>query len=72
VAYFRSSPIILLLHAVRADRSTMVSRAQLLLKHGFSGLLIDLQGHGVRRWPGINCFLIRSRERSSNIRWTKR
>jgi uncharacterized protein len=40
------SPVVLLLHAVRADRSTMVSRAQLLMKHGFSVLLIDLQGHG--------------------------
>ena len=40
------SPVVLLLHAVRADRSTMVSRAQLLAKHGFSVLLIDLQGHG--------------------------
>jgi uncharacterized protein len=40
------SPVILLLHAVRADRSTMVSRAQLLMKHGLSVLLIDLQGHG--------------------------
>jgi uncharacterized protein len=40
------SPVVLLLHAVRADRSTMVSRAQLLMKHGFSVLLIDLQAHG--------------------------
>jgi hypothetical protein len=40
------SPVILLLHAVRADRSTMVTRAQLLRRHGFSVLLIDLQGHG--------------------------
>ena len=40
------SPVVLLLHAVRADRSTMVSRAQLLMKNGFSVLLIDLQGHG--------------------------
>src|SRR5258708_28209140 len=40
------SPVILLLHAVRADRSTMVSRAQLLTRAGFSVLLIDLQGHG--------------------------
>lgn len=40
------SPVVLLLHAVRADRSTMISRAQLLMKHGFSVLLIDLQGHG--------------------------
>jgi uncharacterized protein len=40
------SPVVLLLHGVRADRSTMVSRAQLLLRHGFTVLLIDLQAHG--------------------------
>lgn len=40
------SPVVLLLHAVRADRSSMVTRAQLLLRHGFSVLLIDLQAHG--------------------------
>jgi len=40
------SPVVLLLHGVRADRSSMVSRAQLLLRHGFSVLLIDLQAHG--------------------------
>jgi alpha-beta hydrolase superfamily lysophospholipase len=40
------SPVVLLLHGVRADRSSMVSRAQLLMRHGFSVLLIDLQAHG--------------------------
>jgi alpha-beta hydrolase superfamily lysophospholipase len=40
------SPVVLLLHAVRADRSMMVPRAQLLTRHGFSVLLIDLQAHG--------------------------
>ncbi len=40
------SPVVLLLHAVRADRSTMVLRAQLLMRHGFSVLMIDLQAHG--------------------------
>ena len=40
------SPVVLLLHAVRADRSSMVSRAQLLVRHGFSVLMIDLQAHG--------------------------
>lgn len=40
------SPVVLLLHAVRADRSSMVPRAQLLMRHGFSVLLIDLQAHG--------------------------
>jgi alpha-beta hydrolase superfamily lysophospholipase len=41
-----SSPAVILVHAVRADRATMVSRAQLLKNHGFSVLLIDLQAHG--------------------------
>jgi uncharacterized protein len=40
------SPMVLLLHGVRADRLAMVSRAQLLTRHGFSVLLIDLQAHG--------------------------
>ena len=40
------SPVVLLLHAVRADRSSMVARAKLLEGHGFSVLLIDLQAHG--------------------------
>ncbi len=40
------SPVVLLLHGVRADRSSMVSRAQLLIRHGFSVLLIDLQAEG--------------------------
>ena len=40
------SPVVLLLHGVRADRSSMVSRAQLLIRHGVSVLLIDLQAEG--------------------------
>jgi uncharacterized protein len=39
-------PLVLLVHGVRADRLSMVSRAQLLTRHGFSVLLIDLQAHG--------------------------
>ncbi len=40
------SPVILLLHGARDDRSSMVPRAQLLMRHGFSVLLIDMQAHG--------------------------
>jgi len=40
------TPVVLLVHGIRADRSSMVSRAQLLMRRGFSVLLIDLQGHG--------------------------
>jgi pimeloyl-ACP methyl ester carboxylesterase len=40
------APAVVLAHAIRADRSSMVSRARLLGRHGFSVLLIDLQAHG--------------------------
>jgi fermentation-respiration switch protein FrsA (DUF1100 family) len=40
------SPAVLLLHSIRADRASMLSRARLLAGNGFSVLLIDLQAHG--------------------------
>src|SRR5215510_3217024 len=46
-----NSPVVLLLHSIHADRSSMLPRAKLLLGHGFSVLLIDLQGHG--KTPGM-------------------
>jgi alpha-beta hydrolase superfamily lysophospholipase len=39
-------PVVLLLHGIRADRTSMVPRARLLQAEGFSTLLIDLQAHG--------------------------
>jgi alpha-beta hydrolase superfamily lysophospholipase len=42
----QGSPVVLLVHGIRADRLSMVTRAQLLTSHGFSVLLIDLQAHG--------------------------
>jgi pimeloyl-ACP methyl ester carboxylesterase len=39
-------PVVLLLHGIRGDRVSMVSRAGLLHAEGFSTLLIDLQAHG--------------------------
>src|SRR6266404_4832095 len=47
------SPVVLLLHGIRADRLAMVSRAQLLMRHGFSVLLIDLQAQGETPGEGI-------------------
>jgi len=40
------TPVVLLLPGIRADRSSMASRATLLRARGFSVLLIDLQTHG--------------------------
>jgi uncharacterized protein len=40
------SPVVLLVHGLGADKSSMLSRAKLLMRHGFSTLLIDLQAEG--------------------------
>src|SRR5437870_11606317 len=40
-----NSPVVLLLHSIRADRASTISTAKLLSNHGFSVLLIDLLGH---------------------------
>lgn len=53
------TPVVLLVHGLGADRSSMVSRAALLKQHGFSSLLIDLQGEG--ETPG-NAITMGSRE----------
>jgi uncharacterized protein len=66
------SPVILLLHAVRADRSTMVSRAQLLMKHGFSVLLIDLQAHGETPGEAITLGYRESADVLAAQNWIKR
>jgi uncharacterized protein len=66
------TPVILLLHAVRADRSAMVSRAQLLMKHGFSVLLIDLQGHGETPGEAITLGYRESADVVAAREWIKR
>jgi alpha-beta hydrolase superfamily lysophospholipase len=66
------SPVILLLHAVRADRSTMVSRAQLLMQHRFSVLLIDLQGHGETPGAAITLGYRESADVVAAREWIKR
>ena len=38
--------VVLLLHQIRVDRRSMLPRARLLLREGFSVLLVDLQAHG--------------------------
>jgi len=66
------SPVILLLHAVRTDRSSMVSRAQLLMRHGFSVLLIDLQAHGETPGKAITLGLRESADVGAARDWIKR
>ena len=40
------APCLLLMHGVRADRRSMIERARLLQRAGYSSLLFDFQAHG--------------------------
>ena len=66
------SPVVLLLHAVKADRSSMVPRAQLLMRHGFSVLLIDLQAHGETPGAAVTLGLRESADVASAHEWIRR
>src|SRR5215510_6591866 len=65
------SPVVLLLHAIRADRSSMLSRAKLLGGHGFSVLLIDLQGHGETPGAAITLGWRESADVQAALGWLK-
>ena len=67
-----NSPIVLLLHSIRADRLSMLSRAHLLLGHGFSVLLIDLQGHGETPGAAITLGWRESADVRAALAWLKR
>ena len=66
------SPVVILLHAVRSDRSSMVSRAELLMRHGFSVLLIDLQAHGETPGDAITLGLRESADVAAARDWIRR
>ena len=65
------SPVVLLLHGVRADRSSMVSRAQLLIRNGFSVLLIDLQAEGETPGEAITLGYRESRDVVTAREWIR-
>ena len=66
------SPVVLLLHSIRADRSSMLSRAKLLSGHGLSVLLIDLQGHGETPGAAITLGSRESADVRAALGWLKR
>lgn len=66
------APAVLLLHAVRADRSSMVSRARLLRDHGFSVLLIDLQAHGESPGKAITFGWREAEDARAALAWLRR
>jgi len=66
-----NSPVVLLLHPIRADRSSMLSRAMLLFGRGFSVLLIDLQGHGETPGTAITLGWRESADVRAALGWLK-
>ena len=56
------TPVVLLIHGLGADRSSMVPRAQLLKRRGFSSLLIDLPGEGETKGDAITMGYRESRD----------
>lgn len=67
-----STPVVLLLHSVRADRRAMLSRAELLRSHGFSALLIDLQAHGETPGEAITFGKRESEDVTAALAWLRR
>jgi uncharacterized protein len=65
------APAVLLLHAIRADRLSMVPRAHLLARHGFSVLLIDLQAHGETSGSAITLGWRESADARSALEWLR-
>jgi fermentation-respiration switch protein FrsA (DUF1100 family) len=65
------TPAVLLLHAIRADRLSMVARARLLARHGFSVLLIDLQAHGETLGSAITLGWRESADARSALEWLR-
>lgn len=66
------SPAVVLLHSIRADRSSMRSRARLLVDRGFSVLLIDLQGHGETPGDAVTLGRRESADVHAALEWLKR
>lgn len=65
------SPIVILLHPVRADRRAMLERAVLLREHGFSTLLIDLQAHGENPGDAITMGYRESHSVRDAVAWAR-
>jgi uncharacterized protein len=68
----KSTPVVLLVHGLGADRSSMVPRAELLMRRGFSVLLIDLQAEGETRGNAITLGYLESLDVVVARDWIKR
>jgi fermentation-respiration switch protein FrsA (DUF1100 family) len=66
------APVVVLLHAVRGDRFTMLSRARLLGAHGISTLLIDMQAHGESPGTAITMGWREADDARAALAWARR
>jgi len=62
---------ILLLHGVRADRTSMISRAQFLSAAGYTVLMIDMQAHGETQGDKITFGYRESESAKSAIKYLR-
>jgi uncharacterized protein len=67
----KGTPVILLVHGLGADRSSMVPRAELLKEWGFSSLLIDLQGEGETKGDAITMGFRESKDVIAARNWIR-
>jgi fermentation-respiration switch protein FrsA (DUF1100 family) len=65
------APAVLLLHSKGGDRASMLSRARLLVRHGFSVALIDLQAHGETPGAAITFGWRESADVRSALAWLR-
>lgn len=63
---------ILLLHSLRADKSSMLGRARFLQEAGYSVLLIDLQAHGETRGDLITFGYLESRDAFDALQYLRK
>jgi alpha-beta hydrolase superfamily lysophospholipase len=66
------SPVVLLLHSVRASRLDMVRRARLLSSNGYSVVMIDLQAHGETPGDAITFGWRESSDVRAALAWIRR
>jgi pimeloyl-ACP methyl ester carboxylesterase len=65
------SPCIILMHGVRANRSSMIERARFLRKNGYSSLLFDFQAHGESPGSSITFGYLESRNARSAVEFLR-
>ncbi len=63
--------IIVLLHPIRGSRLTMVKRARIFWRAGYSVLLIDFQGHGESTGGSITLGHLESRDAAAAVQFAK-